>query len=603
MPTSIKSSGLLNNRYLHVTDLNHGSYGVVSLVKDTANHDELRAIKCLNKHSSADNSWSLGEEALHEISIHKKLGDHKNIARLLDYFETDNTFYLVMEYYSNGDLYEAIKAQRGPREQGCILEFMNQLLDAIEYCHSKGIYHRDIKPENILIASDGTVKLADWGLATTHKISSEFGVGSERYMAPELLDKANTKEYNAAQADLWATGVVLLNILFGRNPFTVASQKDKLFMDFASSREALFDIFPTLSLDVFSVLRHSLTIDPDNRSLSKMRMDLAKVEEWTTDDYDYIDVEDVDDEKTDMLDSVANAAAVAASAAVGEQNGQDNEVYVTTTNRQPFRTPTAMGSVRQDYLSSWNRTMQFTPPVHNSRLPGHANHGPSSLHFGTFANIEEDGEDGEESYSDDFDYGDDHDEMFAMDPEHSGLHSRTRASPVTPLEQKFANMNVNGRADSDSSIGSVPSLVQSHAPISSVGLVAEGSMLSKAQPVATSSRLGLPAAGILPQSAPDNGVWKFNNKSWGDFEFDDEDEDVENDEFYQMLAASLPSSAQTTSAGTSQTNLSTGSKAEPSVAKKQPVHVQVAGSSPLGGKMKRPWVIGRWDGQAQNSVC
>lgn len=280
---NLKPNQFINDRYKVVTAINHGSFGSVSLAKDTWARNTLVAVKCINKQK--DDPIAL-EEAREEIAIHKRLGHHKYICSLLDSFEDDEATYLVMEYCPEGDLYEAIRADKGPGPSE-VLTFMLQLIDAVQYAHKMGVYHRDIKPENILIAQDGSVRLADWGLATTCRINSEFGVGSERYMAPELFDQNNINCYDAEKADIWSLGICLLNILFGRNPFTSASQKDKLFLDFASSRESLFDIFPTLSDDTYVTLRHSLTLDPDNRSLEGFRQSLLQVEMWTNDEDDY----------------------------------------------------------------------------------------------------------------------------------------------------------------------------------------------------------------------------------------------------------------------------------------------------------------------------
>lgn len=288
----LKPNQFINDRYKVVTALNHGSFGSVSLAKDTWARNSLVAVKCINKQQDSSDAI---DEAKEEIAIHKRLGHHKYICSLLDTFEDDIATYLVMEYCPEGDLYEAIRAGKGPGPSD-VLDFMLQLIEAVEYAHSKGVYHRDIKPENILIASDGSVRLADWGLATTIRINSEFGVGSERYMAPELFDQKNIDSYDAEKVDIWSIGICLLNILFARNPFTSACQKDKLFLDFASSREALFDIFPSLSDDTFTALRYCLTLDPDNRFLDLFRDALYDVDLWTTDeddDYYYYDDQDM----------------------------------------------------------------------------------------------------------------------------------------------------------------------------------------------------------------------------------------------------------------------------------------------------------------------
>lgn len=341
-----KEGGLLNGRYQKIEDISEGSYGYVSLAKDIE-CKKLVAVKfifklekeptvevdgpdedgegtrdCDDVVKSANSSLEkrvqmakhresmissnvrsrLSEnicfEAAYEIEIQRRIGnEHRNVVKLLDFFDS----YIILEYCSGGDLYEAIKGDLIPRKTKKITHILSQIIEAIEYVHSKGIYHRDIKPENILISNlfDWTIKLSDWGLATTHPTSLDRSVGSERYMAPELfesnLDIAERKEpYQCDKVDVWSIGIVFLNIVFSKNPFSVANQTDKAFCYFAANREALFDVFSTMSLDFFQVLRHSLTIDPANRDLKKMRRELDNLSEYTLDDEYYNSLQDDD---------------------------------------------------------------------------------------------------------------------------------------------------------------------------------------------------------------------------------------------------------------------------------------------------------------------
>ncbi|CEP62355.1 putative serine/threonine protein kinase KSP1 LALA0_S05e03796g [Lachancea lanzarotensis] len=316
-----KEGGLLRRRYKKLDDISEGSYGYVSLANDTQTK-KLVAVKYIFKSDSGDSqnsskkgsirsenndqhnqlhkhqkslisekvrsrlSKNLCFEALYEVDIHTKVGKHENITELFDYFDS----FIIMEYCSGGDLYEAIRADLVPKKTKLITHIASQLMEAIEFVHQKGIYHRDVKPENILIqGSDWNIKLTDWGLATTEKTSSDRSVGSERYMSPELfednLDRDEGSEpYVCSKVDIWAIGIVMLNIVFHKNPFSVANQTDKAFCYFAANREALFDIFSTMSFDFFQVLRHSLTIDPSNRNLSSMKRELAQLGEYTIDD-------------------------------------------------------------------------------------------------------------------------------------------------------------------------------------------------------------------------------------------------------------------------------------------------------------------------------
>ncbi|SCU91720.1 LADA_0F11628g1_1 [Lachancea dasiensis] len=319
-----KEGGLLRGRYKKVDDISEGSYGYVSLANDTQTK-KLVAVKYIFKNESesggarcesqvdreVENEEKLQEQQLHkhhrsqisekvrsrlsknicfealfEVDIHTKIGKHKNITELFDFFDS----FIIMEYCSGGDLYEAIRADLVPKKTKLITHIASQIMDSIEFVHQKGIYHRDVKPENILIGgSDWTIKLTDWGLATLDKTSMDRSVGSERYMAPELfednLDRDERNEpYDCSKVDLWAIGIVLLNIVFHKNPFSVANPSDKAFCYFAANREALFDIFSTMSFDFFQVLRHSLTMDPSNRDLASMKRELAQLGEYTLDD-------------------------------------------------------------------------------------------------------------------------------------------------------------------------------------------------------------------------------------------------------------------------------------------------------------------------------
>lgn len=360
---------LLKDKYEHVTTINKGSYGVVSLVRDIETGEHYAA-KCISKHrpdrsrfasiatnrrlsenpsdylSNATSRYAASDaqsiiDGRYEIQVHKVIGLHPNVVSLIDHFELDDNLYLILEYCTGGDLYEAIRSGRDifyPHQR--IRDLMNQLIDVVEFCHARNIYHRDIKPENILISADGLFKLTDWGLATSDLNCTDFEVGSRQYMAPECFD-TKAESYNAAAADIWALGICLLNVLFERNPFKVANQADRLFTDFAASREALFDIFPSMSQDVFAVLRHCLTIDPSNRSLSGMRQALAEVRVWST------------DEEFDLI------------ASDGEFEPPEVDVMNITTeaDRPPLRVPTAVGISLTPVSKQWDLRMQFTPPV------------------------------------------------------------------------------------------------------------------------------------------------------------------------------------------------------------------------------------------------
>ena len=323
---------VLDGRYESVSPLNHGSFGMVFLAKDTSIGD-LVAIKCLSKASTAKDCPTVHiDENSVELACHARIGHHPNIVNLVHSFESKAHTYLVLEYCSMGDLYEAIRLGRGPLETNKVREFMLQLVNAVEFMHAKGLYHRDIKPENIFLAQDGSMKLGDLGLATTDAWSYEACVGSDRYMAPEQYDPADNG-YSPAKADTWAIGICLLNILFSRNPFVTPTESDKLFTDFTRDAQALFDIFPNMSQDTFGVLIHAMAIDPNKRSLSAVRDALVNVVSFTTDE--------------EVLDDFCTEA---------------REVAPPSANREPLRTPSISSPpVDQGGAFPWSKALHMSP--------------------------------------------------------------------------------------------------------------------------------------------------------------------------------------------------------------------------------------------------
>ena len=331
MTTKFVEELLLDGRYLSVSPLNHGSFGMVFLAKDTVN-GELVAIKCLSKSASKDGPAIEVDEHLVELASHERLARHPHIVNLLRSFETEVHIYLVLEYCPMGDLYEAIRHGRGPLETENVREFMLQLVNAVDFMHSNELYHRDIKPENIFLCQDGSMKLGDLGLATTDAWSHEACVGSDRYMAPEQYDPADNG-YSPAKADIWAIGICLLNVLFSRNPFVTPTESDKLYYDFARDNQALFDIFPNMSQDTFNVLVHAMAVDPAKRNLSAVCHALQRVSSFTTDG--------------DTLDDFCTKA---------------REVAPASANREPLRTPSISSpKVDQGGAFPWSKALHMSP--------------------------------------------------------------------------------------------------------------------------------------------------------------------------------------------------------------------------------------------------
>lgn len=150
-----------------------------------------------------------------ELKINEML-DHQNVVNMLEMFEKPNLV-LIFDLCQGGDLFDDIEKRDCYTEKDAA-GVMRQILKAMEYLHGNLIVHRDLKPENLLLTADGTVKVADFGLAVQleDETKQTFGTaGSPDYIAPEILNK---KFYNF-KVDVWSTGVILYILLCGYPPF------------------------------------------------------------------------------------------------------------------------------------------------------------------------------------------------------------------------------------------------------------------------------------------------------------------------------------------------------------------------------------------------
>jgi serine/threonine-protein kinase len=190
--------------------------------------DRLVALKILPEEFGHDVKFAL--RFTREARTLAKLS-HPNIVSVYEFGNVDDTYYFLMEFVDGSTLRDVVKAgQLAPQHA---LAIVPHLCDALQYAHDKHVIHRDIKPENILIAMDGSVKIADFGLSRILENESEQEaltgthqvMGTPRYMAPEQLEGSRGVDH---RADIYSLGVVFYEMLTGELPigrFAAPSKK------------------------------------------------------------------------------------------------------------------------------------------------------------------------------------------------------------------------------------------------------------------------------------------------------------------------------------------------------------------------------------------
>ena len=210
----MNKKNVVANRYEVVQHIGQGGMADVFLAIDTILNRHV-AIKILRSDQSTDAISILRFER--EAQAATTLA-HPNIVEIYDVGEYKNHHYIVMEYVAGKTLKKVIR-DRAPLLNLEAVDTMKQLTSAVAEAHKRGIIHRDIKPQNVIVKSDGSLKILDFGIATA-KGSAQLTqannvMGSVHYLAPELAKG----EPASPQSDIYALGIVFYEMLTGDVPF------------------------------------------------------------------------------------------------------------------------------------------------------------------------------------------------------------------------------------------------------------------------------------------------------------------------------------------------------------------------------------------------
>ena len=196
-----------------------GAFGEVWKVNHKKTN-EVYVIKVLDKERSK--LLKIIDHLNLEIEIMYKL-HHPHIIQLINHFEDDDNFFMIMPYASRGQLYTLLK-QNTKFDQKMTSQFLREIISAVKYLHEHNIIHRDIKPENILLDQNYRIKLCDFGWSNycSPNEKRKTFCGTREYISPEMIKKL-PHDYHV---DIWSIGVLLFECLAGYPPFTGANDSE-----------------------------------------------------------------------------------------------------------------------------------------------------------------------------------------------------------------------------------------------------------------------------------------------------------------------------------------------------------------------------------------
>ncbi len=199
--------------------------------------------------------------------------NHPNIVKVLDVGFGERLQYIVMEYIDGITLKEYLDQRKDIRWKEAV-HFTVQILRALQHAHDKGIVHRDIKPQNIMLLSDGTIKVTDFGIARLSRtavratVEGEKAIGSVHYISPEQARGEITDE----KADLYSVGVALYEMLTGKLPFEADNALSVAIMQMQNEATPPHEINPDIPEGLEQITMRAMQKDQTKRYQSAAEM-------------------------------------------------------------------------------------------------------------------------------------------------------------------------------------------------------------------------------------------------------------------------------------------------------------------------------------------
>jgi serine/threonine protein kinase len=215
------------------------------------------------------------ENPIKEIAALQLLGEHPHIVTSLAVLEDPCHIFLVMEYHSGGELYDAVEKQ-GRIEEPLAKQYFRQILGAVDHMHGRGIAHRDLSLENVLLTRGGSCVVIDFGMSLqlpkcVHEsevsvlLKAQGVYGKRLYIAPEIV--ANSEPFDPLKVDIWALGILLFILITGVPPFEAAVPQNLAFRMICRGEfvELLSEWKLRVSASAVDLLSKVLRLDPAER--------------------------------------------------------------------------------------------------------------------------------------------------------------------------------------------------------------------------------------------------------------------------------------------------------------------------------------------------
>ena len=252
---------VVDQRYAVRSRIARGGMATVYLATDTRLDRDV-ALKVMHPHLADDEQFvaRFHREAKSAASL-----SHPNVVAVFDQGAQGDAVYLAMEHLPGATLRDLL-ASSGPLSPREALGVLEPVLDALGTAHRAGLIHRDVKPENVLIGDDGRVKVADFGLARAASGSASgttqgMLIGTVAYLSPELVLRGVAD----ARSDVYAAGVMLFELLTGRQPFTGEVPIQVAYQHVNSDVPAPSTVVPGLDPALDRVVQRATARDPDDR--------------------------------------------------------------------------------------------------------------------------------------------------------------------------------------------------------------------------------------------------------------------------------------------------------------------------------------------------